>query len=296
MRILSLGEILWDVFPDGEHLGGAPFNFAAHARRLGNDVVFLSAVGRDERGDAALARAAELRLPTEAIQRTSQAPTGIVQVTLDAGGQPSYEIVRPAAYDFLRLDDEELAALVDPAPDWIYFGTLHLMDPRVRDLAGRLIEAAPAAKTFYDVNLRPDSYSVEVLQVLLGWTNVLKLNGDEVAEIGDLVLGRIPTDAEAFCRDGAERFGWEAVCVTRGADGCLLWTAEETVEVAGYPAQVADAVGAGDSFSAALVDRLGRGASLAEAGDFANRVGAFVASRRGAIPEWSTADLAPSRL
>jgi len=296
MRILSLGEILWDVFPDGEHLGGAPFNFAAHARRLGNDVVFLSAVGRDEHGDAALARAEELGLPTEAIQRTSQAPTGVVEVTLDAGGQPTYEIVRPAAYDFLRLDDEELAALVDPTPDWIYFGTLHLMDPQIRDLAGRLVEAAPTVKTFYDVNLRPESYTAEVLRALLGWTNVLKLNEDEVAEIGALALDGPRGDTAAFCRAGAQKFGWEAVCVTRGSDGCLLWTAEETVEVAGYPAEVADAVGAGDSFSAALVDRLGRGASLAEAGDFANRVGALVASRRGAIPEWSPADLAPSRL
>lgn len=296
MRIVSLGEILWDVFPDGEHLGGAPFNFSAHARRLGADVVLLSAVGEDARGRAAIERASELGLPAGSIQQTDQAPTGIVQVELDSQGQPSYVIVRPAAYDFVRLNDAQLAALVSPPPDWIYFGTLHLMDADVRKLARRLLDAAPAARTFYDVNLRPQSYSTDVLRELLGWANVLKLNEDEVREISRLVLGSAEADLESFCRDGAQAFGWETVCITRGSEGCLLWTPGETVSVEGYPADVADAVGAGDAFSAALVHELGSGSPLREAGDFANRVGALVASRRGAVPAWRPQDLQPSRL
>lgn len=296
MRIVSLGEILWDVFPDGEHLGGAPFNFAAHARRLGADVVFLSAVGEDARGRAVVERASALGLPADAIQQTAQAPTGTVQVELDAQGQPSYRIVRPAAYDFVRLDDLELEALLRPIPDWIYFGTLHLTDEEVRKLARRLLDAAPDARAFYDVNLRPDSYSADLLRELLGWADILKLNEDEVHQVDALALSSEDSDLESFCRRGAQEFGWETVCITRGAGGCLLWTPHETVSVDGYPAAVADAVGAGDAFSAALVHRLGDGASLREAGDFANRVGALVAGRRGAVPAWSVEELSPSRL
>jgi len=108
MKIVSIGEILWDVFPNAEHLGGAAFNFAAHARRLGHEVEFVSGVGDDERGRRALARAEELGMSTRFIRVIPGVPTGIVSVEIDPGGQPAFTIHRPAAYDYADFDREDL--------------------------------------------------------------------------------------------------------------------------------------------------------------------------------------------
>jgi len=296
VKIISLGEVLWDVFPDAEHLGGAPFNFAAHARRLGHDVCFISAVGDDERGRAALAKMEQLGLATRFVQRLTGAATGIVSVRLDPAGQPTFTIHRPAAYDLVSLGPGDLAELSSPPADWIYFGTLHQMSPGARDLLAALIGINPRARRFYDINLRPASYEPALVRDLMKRASVVKLNDAEVRTAEDLFdfsggSARFPRPLEEFCRTGAEAYGWEAVCVTRGPQGCALLIDGEYAEVDGYPVEVADTVGAGDAFAAAFVHGLsGRrtsGWTPAEIGDFANRVGALVASRHGAIPSWT---------
>lgn len=290
MRILSIGEILWDVFDDGEHLGGAPFNFAAHAAQLGHDVCFLSAVGEDERGRRALARVRELGLTGRYIARLPGAPTGTVTVRLSSDGQPSFTIHRPAAYDLVDLSSEELDLLAAAQPEWICFGTLHQMHPNARRLTRRVLAAVPAARRFYDVNLRPDSYTPGLVRELLADASVVKLNDAEVTVLGEL-LDLPASSLEDFCRANAERFGWEAICVTRGAEGCSLLLGGQFVEAPGLAVQVADTVGAGDAFSAAFLHGLGAGWPPARIAAFANRVGAFVAGRPGAIPTWTPADL-----
>ena len=305
VKIISLGEILWDVFPDAEYLGGAPFNFAAHARRLGHDVFFVSAVGDDHRGQSALAKMEQLDLSTRFVQRLTSGATGIVSVSLDPAGQPTFTIHRPAAYDLVSLGPGELAELSSPEADWIYFGTLHQMSPGARDLLSALINANPRARRFYDINLRPDCYEPALVRDLMKRASVVKLNDAEVRAVEDLFrpsdsstgsphsprTARSPSSLEEFCRTGAEAHGWEAVCVTRGAQGCALLIGEEYAEVGGYPVEVADTVGSGDAFAAAFVHGLsGRwtsGWTPTEIGDFANRVGALVASRHGAIPSWT---------
>ncbi len=133
MKIVSLGEVLWDILPNAEHLGGAPFNFALHARNLGHDVCFVSAVGDDPHGQRALTRMEEVGLSTRFVRRTSDYPTGTVSVTLDAVGNPQYQIHRPAAYDFPALATLDLDALLTPPPQWIYFGTLQQMSAQAHD-------------------------------------------------------------------------------------------------------------------------------------------------------------------
>jgi fructokinase len=256
MTILSIGEILWDVIQGTEHLGGAPFNFAAHARRLGHDVRFISAVGADARGRLALARAGELGLSTRFVRVAPDRPTGIVTVALDAGGQPRFTIHRPAAYDFPHIREEDLRELLDPPPDWIYFGTLQQSSAEARALTARLMEAAPAAKRFYDVNLRAGCYTASLVGELIRRAAVVKLNEEEVcvveqmmgmeqdrpalrdegaaAEYGDRSL--IPHGGTAlmrFCERGGERFGWEAACVTRAAAGCVAWVGGQSIEAPG---------------------------------------------------------------
>jgi len=298
LRIVGIGEILWDVFENEEHLGGAVFNLAAQSARLGHDVYYVSAVGLDERGGRALERMRGLGLPAAYVGRVSQAPTGVVTVTVDGGGQPSYVIHRPAAYDFAELTAEELAGLVASRPDWICFGTLYQMHPNARALTRRLLEANPDAPRFYDVNLRRDSYTPELVRELLAASGVVKLNDGEVAAIREMLA--LPGGSiEEFCRRNAEVFGWRAVCVTQGDAGCCVLDGREFVESPGYEVTVADAVGAGDAFSAAFLHGLGSGWPIERTADFANRVGAFIASRSGGTPEWSLdvldAEL-PSRL
>jgi fructokinase len=286
VRILGIGEILWDVFDQTERLGGASFNFAAQARRLGHEVVFLSAVGEDDRGRRALRAVEELGLPARLVRTVAGQPTGFVTVSVDLAGQPEFVIHRPAAYDFLdlgRSDFEELAAF-DPA--WIYFGTLHQMDPHARFVTQELLDFFGDARRFYDINLRDNSYTPELLDRLLPQADVVKLNHDEVAAVGGM-LGWSPTGLEDFCRSAGGRFGWDAVCVTRGERGCALLVDGIYAEVAGFPVHVADTVGAGDAFAAAFLHGLGLGWKPAEIGDFANRLGALIASRPGALPEWT---------
>lgn len=286
MKVLCIGEILWDVLPDGEYLGGAPLNFAAHATRLGSEAIFISAVGNDARGREALRRVAELGLSTRFLGIHPSVSTGVVSVSLGGDGQPQFTIHRPAAYDFPALDSTQQAELARFQPDWLYFGTLTQTSATVRALTAQLMTMHPAARRFYDINLRIDSWTPDLVLDLLHQANVVKLNDAEAGVLGDLL--RLPWQTlEEFCRGAAARFGWEGVCVTRGAEGCSILLNGDYAEAPGYRVEVADAVGAGDAFSAAFLHGLGQGWSPAAIGDFANRIGALIASRSGAIPLWT---------
>ena len=290
MHVVGVGEILWDLIGGSEFLGGAVLNFSVQSARLGHRVSLVSAVGEDARGRLALSRAAELGLPTRFIRTVPDHETGIVTVTVDGNGQPSYVIHRPAAYDFACLDDADFAALADPPPDWIAFGTLHSMHPNARRLLRAVIDRFPCARRFYDVNLRRDSFTPELVASLCQFAQVVKLNDVEVGMVGAMFNSPEKT-IESFCRNYAARFGWQAVCVTRGSEGCALFLHGEYLEVPGYQVTVTDTVGAGDAFAAALVHGISAGWPPAKVGDLANRLGALVASRRGGVPEWSMADL-----
>lgn len=284
--IVSVGEILWDVFPNAEHLGGAAFNFAAHAVRLGHQVWFVSAVGDDERGRSALDAARRLGVSTRYVGVISGCATGTVTVTLDPAGQPAFVIHRPAAYDQAALTTADLEELSRNAPDWIYYGTLFPLHPNGKRLVLTLIEALPGARRFYDVNLRKDSYTPELVSELLARASVVKLNDSEAEALAAL-LDLPAKSPEQFCRTLSRRYALEAVCVTQGADGCSLLAGEEFVRAPGYPVPVADTVGAGDAFSAALVHGLSAKWDAGRIADFANRVGALVASRPGGTPLWT---------
>jgi fructokinase len=286
MKIISVGEVLWDVIGETEHLGGAPFNFAAHAGKLGHEVLFVSAVGADDRGERVLQHMQATNLSTRYVACIREYPTGSVLVNVDSVGQPSFVIHRPAAYDFPRLTASGLKSLLSPPPDLIYFGTLQQMSPPARELTMRLLHATPQARRFYDVNLRTGSYEAELVRELVARATILKVNHQEVDEIARL-FGERYRSLEDFCRRSSEQFGLEAVCVTRGAQGCSLLLRGEYVEAKGYSVAVVDTVGAGDAFAAAFVHGLSQNWPAAHIADFANRIGALVAARPGAIPTWT---------
>jgi fructokinase len=286
MKIVAIGEVLWDVIGDKEYLGGAALNFAAHAARLGHTVFFVSAIGKDERGRRVLERMAELGLSTRYVHSIDTHPTGVVTVELDAAGVPQFTLHHPAAYDAPALTDDEVAELLSPKPDWIYFGTLFQMSPQAKQLTYRLIDSHCGARLLYDVNLRKDHYAALLLRELMARPPVVKLNEDEATAI-DHLFGRASQSLEDFCRSYAREYGWESVCVTRGEKGCVMLVDGEYGEAGGYNVQAQDTVGAGDAFAAAFVHGLSLHWSPAEIADFANRVAALVASRPGGTPAWT---------
>jgi len=286
VNVISIGEVLWDIVGQEEHLGGATFNFSAHLSRLGHAVSFISAVGADARGQRVIDRMSQLGLVTEYLHIEKDHPTGTASVALASDGQPKFVLHRPAAYDFPRLTAAQCDRLFSRPVDWIYFGTLHQIYPQARQLTADLLDHASGARRFYDVNLRSDGYRPALIQALMSRATIVKLNDEEVDAI-DRMLGSRHGSIEEFCRKYAALYKWEGVCVTRGSLGCAVLMGGEYIEAPGYPVQVVDTVGAGDAFAAAFLHGLGSGWPTSEIADFANRVGALVASRRGAIPDWT---------
>jgi len=286
VRIVSIGEVLWDVIGDKEYLGGAALNFSAHAARLGHTVFFVSAVGKDERGRRVRERMGELGLPTQFVHEIDAYPTGLVTVELNAAGVPKFTLHHPAAYDAPELTEGDLAELLSPKPDWIYFGTLFQMSPQAKQLTYRLIDSHCGARLLFDVNLRKDSYTAPLVRELMARAQVVKLNEDEATEI-DKMLGRSTRDLEDFCRVYSKEFGWQSACVTRGEKGCVMLVNGEYAEADGYAVQSQDTVGAGDAFAAAFIHGLSQQWPAREIADFANRVAALVASRPGGTPHWT---------
>jgi fructokinase len=289
-RVVVLGEILWDLFADSTLLGGAPLNFAVHASRLGCDALLISAVGDDDLGSEARKSVQDLGLDIGMLQTTNRWPTGTAQVCLDIPGHPTFRINRPAAYDAVELTEEHLGRLAAWDPGWLYYGTLFPSLPAGKDTLMRLVRALPQATSFYDVNLRPGFDSPELVLELLSLAGVVKVNEAELQEASRFT--GLPSTAEAFCRQGVQRYGWKAACVTLGARGCAILAGDVFAVADSLPIEVADTVGAGDAFAAALLHGLNQRWPVAEIASFANRVGAIVASRAGAIPDWSLAEAA----
>src|SRR5271166_5747642 len=146
VRIVSVGEILWDVIGENEYLGGAPLNFAAHAQKLGHEVFPLSGVGADKRGRKALDLLRARGMSIEFVQVLPDKPTGTAQVELDMEGKPTFRIVRPVAYDFVDLTNQDLKRIAELQPDWIYLGTLYHMSAHSLASTRKLLKAVPKAR------------------------------------------------------------------------------------------------------------------------------------------------------
>ena len=294
--ILCVGELLWDSLPDGLYLGGAPFNVAAHLHALGIPVAMLSRVGRDRLGAEAVARVGRHGVPTELIQIDEHRPTGFVSVALDAEGAATYEILAPAAWDAIELVD----TLVDLATKARAFvvGSLAQRSPASRETIQRL--CGRATTRVFDVNLRPPHDDREVVRASLLCAEIVKLNEQELRRLGGWF--GLPEGLERAARALAEEFGCETVCVTCGRGGAVLLREGRWSTHPGFTVDVIDTVGAGDAFLAEFLRGYLAGFDDAALLAHANRLGAFVASRAGAIPtldrgaweEW-TAEVGPLR-
>ena len=291
MPILSVGEILWDVFPDEEHLGGAPLNFSAALQRLGDPVVLATAVGADARGERALQRMRALGLSTELVQVAPAQATGTALVSKDPLGNASFVIPRPAAFDALAVDEALLSRLCLRSWDWIYFGTLAQTQASNEALLQQLMAGIPGVQGFYDMNLRAGHWDLELVQRLSALAAVIKLNESEAETLLRLTGGGAAFSLEGFCRQWSATYNLQAICVTLGSQGCAVLSGDDFHMVAGFPSGAVDTVGAGDAFAAAFLHGLHRQWPIPRIAHFANALGAIVAGRAGAIPDWSVAEI-----
>ena len=281
--ILGLGELLWDVLPAGPQLGGAPANYTVMAGRLGNHAVVLSRIGRDVLGERALEVLAPFPVDCGQLQVDEAQPTGTVTVEL-ADGQPSYVIHQPVAWDFFELTEawQAQAAVADA----VCFGSLGQRSELSRRTIHALVRATrPECQRIFDVNLRAPFYTGEIVRDSLELASVMKMNDIEVP----LVLGLLGLPSEGTLRGGAERLlgafsNLTLVAITRGGEGSLLVSRSEWNEHPGIPIQVADTIGAGDAFTAAMTHYLLKSAPLKVLNEAGNRWGSFVASQAGAMP------------
>ncbi|NOY82106.1 MAG: carbohydrate kinase [Kiritimatiellaeota bacterium] len=279
--VAGLGEILWDLFPEGRQLGGAPANFAYHARRLGLDAYIVSAVGADALGEDAVRRLDILEVRRDYLAVSSKYPTGTVTVELDPAGHPTFKIHEHVAWDHIPWTPAlgRLAARLDA----VCFGSLCQRCAESRRTVLRFLgSVGPGCIRAFDINLRQNWYSREVIETSLALADVLKLNHEELPVVSEMfgLHGAEDDVLEALL----EQWDLELVALTRGAQGSVLRTSHERVDHPGIPVRVVDTVGAGDAFTATLVAGLLEGRPLKQISKEANRLGAYVAGQPGATP------------
>ncbi|HEY2251612.1 MAG TPA: carbohydrate kinase [Planctomycetaceae bacterium] len=279
--IVGLGELLWDLFPDGPRFGGAPANFACHAAALGADAFLVSSVGRDELGRKGLAELTAHGVQSDCVTVCDAAPTGTVDVTLDAAGKARFTFAADVAWDHLQWSDalEHLAGRCAA----VCFGTLAQRSDVSRQTIRRFVQATPPpALRIFDINLRPPFYDESTIRESLALANVLKLNDEELPMVASL-CGVAGTDAEIMARL-AMKFDLAAVALTRGGHGALIWRQGELSDAPGQAVVVRDTVGAGDAFTADLSIGLLRHDDLDDINRRACEVAAYVCSCAGATP------------
>ena len=281
-EFIGLGELLWDCFPDRRLPGGAPANVAFHAQQLGLSAATVTRVGCDTLGNEICEFLKSQGLSIDLVQRDPLHGTGTVTVEPTSTGT-TYTFLPDSAWDFLAPQPELIAAMQSAKA--VCFGTLAQRSAISRETVHSCLAAASSnCLIVYDVNLRPPFYERDWIERSLCRARVVKLNDDEVRILSEMFETGADNDLDFARHLFNDQPQLELVCVTRGANGCLAVSRSEALEVPGIAVQVVDTVGAGDSFTAALIQTRLAGWPLRRSVEFANRVGSLVASRPGAMP------------
>ena len=283
--VVCFGETLWDLLPQGKLPGGAPMNVAYHLGKLGKSPAIISRVGEDDLGTELLQVCEAKHIDTRYFQVDKQHPTGKVFATIREDNEVQYEIVKPVAWDFIQWEDQ-YAALIRQA-EYFVFGSLVTRNKVSRNTLMKCLECAN--KKVLDINMRPPHFNKKIIAELLQKATILKLN---LAEL-HLVTGwfsdyNSDEDRMSLLKD---KFDLETIIVTKGGDGAILNTGDQFYHHEGFRVTVADTVGSGDSFLAALLTKLLDRATPTDALSFASAVGALVASYAGGCPDYAPAEI-----
>jgi len=282
LTLVGLGEILWDMLPDGRKLGGAPANFAYHAHALGAGGVVVSCVGNDELGSEILERIEALNLKKDCIAIDNKRPTGTVTVDLDEKGKPEYIIHENVAWDFIPVSPEmlELAGNCDA----VCFGSLCQRSPVSRATVREFLKATKdKCLRVFDINIRQKYYSKDIVVDMLELSNVLKLNDEELPLVA--IMLDVTGDETQLLAELTDRFALDLIALTKGSHGSRLYADGKDSSHPGCNVErIADTVGAGDSFTAAITLGWLHGRGLDAINEHANKVAGFVCSQDGATP------------
>lgn len=289
-KILAIGEILWDVFPDREIIGGAPFNFACHVSALGGDTYIFSRVGCDIRGRAAAEQVGCKGIKAKFLQTDGTKPNGTAVVTFTSPGIATYEIPQDVSHNFITIEDETITAINAENFDLLYYGSLAQKSHVSRESVQKLLSEAKTKHRFFDVNLRMDFRDRDVLDFSFANATIVKINDEETTIVSKVLFGKEHTPAN-FAAALFKHYHTECVLVTLGAKGCEVYGSGSREILSPPQVTVADTVGAGDAFSAGFVHSFLRGDSIFEAARFGNATGSYVASKTGATPELVLAEL-----
>ena len=283
--ILSLGEVLWDLFPEGDRFGGAPGNFACHAAIQGADVTMLSAVGNDQHGRDGIEILSAYGIDVSLMQIIAETPTGTVGVEVDDAGKPTFMIHQGSAWDNLTWNDAIASRIA--TVDAIYFGTLGQRDPVSRATIRQAVETAALAgiSRVLDINLRAPFFDAEMIRNSVQLASILKLSDDELVEVCSACSISKTDQPEGDLRVLLEFGNLDMVILTFGKDGAVLVTPDDTVTQNGISTNVIDTVGAGDSFTAAFLVGELRGDPHDQNLRKSCEVAAATCAHSGALPE-----------
>jgi len=283
--IVIFGEMLWDMLPSGKQPGGAPMNVAIHLKNFGLNPTFISRVGTDDLGVELTDYLSRQGLSTDFIQIGETHLTGIVKVNLTDKTEVAYKIVQPVAWDYIQPDPrmDEIVA----NSDVFLYGSLAVRNQQTKDTLYQLLEEAPLK--VFDVNLRPPHYDRPTIEYLLSKADIVKVNEHELAIVAGW-FGILP-DQKTQMKYLADRFNLRMICLTLGANGAMVLDAGGFTTQEGYPVEVQDTIGSGDSFLAMFLKHMLAGSPVSTALKNACAVGALVATYQGATPAISESEL-----
>ena len=280
--VVGIGEALWDILPEGKKLGGAPANFAYHVAQFGIPSQAISAVGNDQLGQSIVEQLDQRHM--RHLIETVPYPTGTVHVTLDHHGVPCYCIKEGTAWDNIPFTSRIEAAAKECTA--VCFGSLAQRSSVSRQSIYRFLESMPNDDDhlrIFDINLRQNYYSKEVIDESFSRCNILKINDEELSTVSHL-FGLSDKNQQEQSMDLLHRYSLQMVILTCGAEGSYVFTPNQTSYFDTPKVQVADTVGAGDSFTAAFAASLLRGRSLRQSHELAVKVSAYVCTQNGAMP------------
>jgi len=279
--IVGLGEILWDMLPSGKALGGAPANFAFHAKELGESSVVISCVGNDEMGREIISSLENMDMSTEFLYIDKTHPTGVVSVTINKEMKPSYLIQEGVAWDYIPTS--ALLSELAFKSTAVCFGTAaqrsQLSRMTIQKFVGLMGQDSIRV---FDINLRQNFYSLDVIETSLSLANVLKLNVNELSVVKKLL--RLNEDEEKILNELSRKYSLRLIALTKGMEGSILYSEGRISKHEGYRINLEDTVGAGDAFVAALVTGLLRGYELDDLNNKANCVASYICSKHGGTP------------
>lgn len=282
MNITSIGEILFDIYPNHKRLGGAPLNFIYHIKKLTDNGNIISRVGKDVLGNKVINDFKHSGLSFDFIQHDHNHPTGMALVTLDDNGTPSFKIEPECAYDFIELNDEN-ENLINADTDCLYFGTL----AQRSDISRKTIQSLfnRGLKYFVDLNLRQNFYNEEILNSSLKAADFLKVNYEEMHVINDLLL-QSEYSTERVAYEIMDKFDIKMIAVTRGKNGSSIFENGKRYDHSNVDVKVVDTTGAGDAFAAVLCVGYLHGLEIPYINKLANDFASEICQFEGALPKY----------